>query len=471
MDDHPLTDEPLDTVPSAPAVFDRHGPMWRRVAGLVWPVLLQQWLVLCVPLFDAYLAGTSDKLAGKDQIASQDAQTTANYLMWFISCYAVFVTVGSTALVARFVGAGDRPLAQRAANQSILLAILVGLLGTGLGFLGMRPLLETLGLQGEALELGLAYLRPLILLLVCQMVELAGIACLVGAGDTRTGSWVLGGVAVLNVPLAWWFNQRLGFTGIAWGTAVSQTLGALAVVAVLVRGRAGLRLRLPLLWPDAGLLVRILRVSVPAGADSMSVGVAQLWFLSIVNGLNDDYASAAHGIALRWEGLAYQSGAAFGTVAMALVGLYLGAGRPDRAARAAWTAFGLGGGLMSLMGLVFFLLAPAMFHLMCPYPSQQPIIDKGVPVLQLVAFAMPALSATTIFTSALRGAGDTRLPVVFTWFGFFVIRIPLAYWLSRPEGGNLGLYGVWLAMFADLWVRGAFFLARFVSGRWQRIRV
>jgi Na+-driven multidrug efflux pump len=73
------------------------------------------------------------------------------------------------------------------------------------------------------------------------------------------------------------------------------------------------------------------------------------------------------------------------------------------------------------------------------------------------------------------------VPVLFTWIGFLLIRIPLAYLLTRPQlelgplgtvpGLDLGLFGAWLAMFADLLVRGAFFFYRFASGRWQLIRV
>ena len=111
-----------------------------------------------------------------------------------------------------------------------------------------------------------------------------------------------------------------------------------------------------------------------------------------------------------------------------------------------------------------------MFWLFCTSPEQQPIVAEGVPVLRLVAFAMPALACCIIFTSALRGADDTRVPVLFTWVGFLGVRIPLAYLLTQP-GVGLGLFGAWLAMFADLTVRGGFFLARFRSGRWQRIEV
>jgi putative MATE family efflux protein len=465
-----------DQKPAPAAVIDRPGSTVRHVLALAWPVLVQQFLIIAVDLSDFFLAGWFRPADPSKHVAYQAAQTTAGYLAWLITCFTVFVTVGSTALVARFVGARDRAGAVHATSQSVTLAAGFGLLGTVAGLLGVQDIVRLLGLTGDAAAFGASYLRPIFALLAFQVIEQAGLACLVGAGDTRTGMLVRGGVAVINLPLGWGLFHVLGFQGIALGTAISHTVGAVAVLAVLGRGRAGLRLHLAQLWPDWRLQWRLLRVSLPAGADSMSVGVCQLWFLTLVNALGDE-AATAHGIALRWEALGYQSGAAFGTAAMALVGQNLGAGRPDRAARSGWTAFALGLSVMSLMGTVFFALAPQMFRLFAPNPEQAHVIVIGVPVLRLVAFAMPALACSIVFTYALRGAGDTRVPVLFTLVGFLGVRIPLAYWLRQPvvhlgpwawEGG---LFGAWLAMFADLFVRGGFFLARFASGRWQRVKV
>jgi Na+-driven multidrug efflux pump len=166
---------------------------------------------------------------------------------------------------------------------------------------------------------------------------------------------------------------------------------------------------------------------------------------------------------------------------MTLVGQSLGADRPDRAARSGWVALGLGCGVMSLMGAVFFALARPMFELFLPHAGQADIVAAGVPVLRLVAFAMPFLGSAIILTYALRGAGDTRVPVLFTWVGLLGVRIPLAYYLSLDRidlgplgtvpGLRMGLLGAWLAMVADLVVRGVFFLGRFASGAWQRARV
>lgn len=506
-------------------------PLWRVVLLLALPVLGQQALLLTVNLSDRFLAGNlrvmtppqeralqgyrvlaitspavnvptgalvervfaaeaaweSARRLTARQAAYQSAQTTASYLAWFIISYTVLVSVGSTALVARFTGAGDRALARHVSNQSIVLAVILGLLGTVVGLAGgVDGMVHLLKLRGDAAQFAVDYLRPLFLLLVFQVVQAAGIACLVGVGDTRTGLWVTVGVAIVNIPLAWGLClglgplPELGFVGIAWGTAISYTLGGSVVLLVLARGRMGLKLQGDLLWPRWDLLRRILRISVPAGMDSLSVVVGQFWFLSMVNRLGDE-ASGAHGIAIQWEALGYLSGAAFGTAAMTLVGQNLGAGSPEQAARSGWVAFRLGCAVMTLMAIVFFVLAEPMFLLFCPYPWQRPMVDLGVPVLRLVAFAMPPLACTIIFTNALRGAGDTRVPVFFTWIGFFVVRIPLAYILIFPRldlgplgtwpGADLGLFGAWLAMFADLVVRGAFFLHRFAWGPWHLVKV
>ena len=211
-------------------------------------------------------------------------------------------------------------------------------------------------------------------------------------------------------------------------------------------------------------------MSIPASVDSLSIGLCQLWFLSLVNDLGK-VAAAAHGIVIRCEGLGYMSGQAFAVAASALVGQNLGARRPGAAAHAAWVALGRRLRGHDGHGRLVLRLRPRHDRVLHP---GRPDRRAGVPVLRLVAFAMPPLSAIIVLTGALRGAGDTRYPILLTWIGFLVIRIPLAYLLTRSvvdlgpvgsiHGFDLGLIGAWIAMFADLLVRGVLFFARFLGG-------
>lgn len=460
-------------------------PTWQLVLVLTWPVLLQMMLIFLVSLSDSLLAGRFVPEKG-DHVAAQSAQTTATYLTWLLSNYVALVSVGSTALVSRFVGAGDRNLAIRTTNQAMVLALFFGGIGTVIGLTTTTPLVRLLGLREDEISFAVSYLQPLFLALTFQIIAQGGIACLVGAGDTRTGLCVLGMVAILNVPFSWAFFHgwgpfpKLGFPGIAWGTAVGHLLAGIVVLIILSVGRAGLQLSVPFLRPDFGLIRRMLRISVPAGMDGMAVMLGQLWFLSIVNELPKE-STGAHGIALRCEAISYLSGVAFGTAAMTLIGQNLGARRLEQAAQSVWTAFKLGLAVMCFTGAIFYVLAPQLFELFCPYPHQKPLIEKGIPVLRLIAFGMPPLACTIILSYALRGAGDTRIAVLFSLTGFFLVRVPLASYLTRDvidlgswgtfEGGGMGLLGAWIAMVVDLTVRGAFFLWRFQSKRWQHIEV
>ena len=140
--------------------------------------------------------------------------------------------------------------------------------------------------------------------------------------------------------------------GIAVGTAISQALGAGALLVVLAVGRAGLKLRAILFQPHRADLASLLSVSLPAALDSLSIAMGQLVFMSMVNSLGDA-SRGAHGIALGWEALGFLTGAAFGTAGMTLVGQNLGAGNPAEARRCGWTAFLMGACAMSLMGILF----------------------------------------------------------------------------------------------------------------------
>ncbi len=474
----------MDPPAAPPEILSR--PLWRQVLALALPALAQQYLHLVVQLSDQFLAGRFELPDPQQRVGYLSALNTAGYLYWFVSSYTVLVSVGSTALVARFVGAKDWVMAKHATGQAVLLAVVFGVAGSVIAVLGLPGLIDTLNLKGDAGRVCVEFLMPLAALLAFQITESACAACLAGAGDTRTGLKVLGLVAVLNVPLAWGLCfgvgpiKGMGFVGIALGTGLSHVIGCVTLLVFLARGKSGLKLHLANLVPDFPLIRRLLWVSVPAAIDSLSAAFCQLWFLSLVNKLGDTAASA-HGIALKWEALGFLSGAAFGTAAMTLVGQNLGARTPDRAARSGWVAYAIGGSVMSFMGVLFVLFAEPMFKLFCPGPHLQPIVDAGVPALRLIACAMPALACQIIFTAALRGAGDSRVPVLFSWLGFLGVRIPLAYLLTAPQvnlgplgvvpGYDMGLLGAWVAMCSDLWVRGVFFGLRFASGKWKKIEV
>src|SRR3954469_1801023 len=125
-------------------------PTWRLVLALALPALAQQYLHLLVQWSDQLLADRfvlPDPARRKAYLA---ALNTAGYLYWFVSSYTVLVSVGSTALVARFVGAKDWAMARHATGQSVLLAVVLGAAGAAAALVGLPSLIEALRLTGDA---------------------------------------------------------------------------------------------------------------------------------------------------------------------------------------------------------------------------------------------------------------------------------------------------------------------------------
>jgi putative MATE family efflux protein len=444
----------------------------RQVAWLATPVLVEQALLYLVGLSDTLLTG---RYLSEDYLA---AVTVSGYLLWFLGSLWTVVSVGATALVARLFGANNRENAELVCQQAVAMALIVGTLTATIGSGAAPWIIKVMNLRGLSASAGVQFLRIVLAITPLLACTTVGIACLRGAGDTRTGMWVMILVNLVNVSLCWSLVRglgplpALGFPGIAIGTATGEGIGGLIVLAVLTRGRSGLRLDWREVRPRWGEIRRILRISVPAAGESLSNVLCQLWFLSVINRLGV-VSTAAHGVAIRCEAIAFLTVTAFSVAASTLTGQYLGAGQPDLAGRAARTAWGMGVVVLSALGVVLYVFAAPMFAIFLGGRQPQ-VATVGMPVLRLVAFALPGLATINVLSGALRGAGDTRWPWAFVLFGYLAVRLPLTYLLSTPEslgGLEWGLYGAWIAMFADLYVRTVLVAGRFLHGGWRWARV
>jgi Na+-driven multidrug efflux pump len=205
-----------------------------------------------------------------------------------------------------------------------------------------------------------------------------------------------------------------------------------------------------------------------------------LWYLTIINKVGE-LAAAAHGITNVTESLSYLPGIAFQVAAGTLAGQFLGAGDPQRASRGVLMACLIGGGIMTAMGLLF-LCIPNQITNFFVSSDQEEVAKLAASTLKIAAIGQPFLALAMVFSGALRGAGDTRWPLLFTFIGFICVRLPLAYWLAWDQihlaslgivirGWNLGLQGAWIAAITDIIVRCILVSFRFYHGGWKRVRV
>jgi putative MATE family efflux protein len=401
------------------------------------------------------------------------AMTLLNYVLWLLPNLFALVGIGATALVARFTGAGDRELANRTLHQAYLLGLVLALVMTALGFLLGDPLIRLLQLRGQSEVYAQRFLHILLPAMPFMMLELVGISCLRGAGDTVTGLITMILVNVVGVSTSWLLMlgvgplPELGWGGVALGAALGHVVGGVVPTWRLMVGRVGLQLRLRELRFDRSLAKRMLHVGVPGGVDILFVICCQLMFLSVIN-LLGDAATAAHGLAIRLESLGYLPGVALQVAATTLCGQYLGMQDYRRATRVVVVACAAGIGLMAAAGLVMYAGADPLVRLFLG-PNQAGVAKLAAPCLRVVSGAMIPLATLMVLTGALRGAGDTRWPLVFSFIGFLGVRMPLALLFTRVL--DWGVVGAWYAMAIDLTVRALLVVWRFCHGGWQRKRL
>ncbi|MBE7508025.1 MAG: MATE family efflux transporter [Planctomycetia bacterium] len=445
------------------------GPIRSAVFWLSLPILGEQVL-------NAAIAWNDTFLAGRISSAATGAVGFASYVSWLMTMLFAMVSIGATAIVSRAIGARNDKEAAQATGQAFTLSLLVGAVGMLVIGLVAPGFARLLNLRGDSAAIAVQYLRIDSIGYIGASISFALAACLRGAGDTRTPLKVLGAVNVINLVFSWVLTfgvagiPGLGVSGIAWGTAIARWLGALGFVVLLQRRGLAVHLNARQLGPDRQMIWRMFRVGAPASLDGLLSFSGHFIFMTIVNRVPSEFPTeiiyAAHIVGIRIESLSYLPANAFSFAASTLVGQNLGAHQPERARLCANEAVRQTMMVMVGSALLLYFGAEAMYRLL----SNEPDVWRcGVPALRALAFFQIVLGPLIVYVGALRGAGDTRLPILITFFGMALVRIPGALF-----GGFVlqwGLLGAWLGMFADLTVRCLLIIWRFRSGKWQRIKV
>jgi putative MATE family efflux protein len=452
-------------------VVERPPGLLRAVLALALPSLFEQIFNFLVGLNDTWLA---NNLAKEVAPAATAAVGTISYLLWFIGLIVAAVGTGSTALISRAKGARHKRLANSVCGQSVSAAFVLGV-GLAVVSYAWAPLwIRLTGLSADASAFALSYLRMLSVCLPFLTVMLAANACLRGAGDTLTPAVSMIIVNVINMALSfgltygWAGLPRWGFQGIAAGTVIAYIVGGVLQFGVLVTAWGKLRLHWHRLRPHWHTLKRIFRVGIPAGVEGLLIWIAQFTIVVVINQMDrTNVSAAAHLNAVKIEAFSYLPGFAFATAAATLVGQSLGMKDPRRAKRATYLTYAVGGGIMTLCGVIFILFGRTLADWMLP--RQPAIADLTARCLLVTGFIQSGFAASMIFSGALRGAGDTLAVMAINLFSTIVLRLAgvlvVVFVLRR------GLVAVWVVLASELFVRGLMVWGRFERGSWRHLEV
>jgi len=364
-----------------------------------------------------------------------------------IAICAAGVLLGLDTLVAQAFGAGDREDCHRSLVSGVWLAALMIPMVMGSVWM-LEGILPGLGVDREVLRATQPYLHTLLwsapplliyfaLRRYLQALHIARpvmITLLTANLVNLAGNWVLV-LGHLGAP-------RLGAEGAAWATCFSRVYMAAALAYVLWKRDPEI---LHISWrPEAARVWALLKLGAPA-AGQMAVEIGVFATVTVLVSRLNATALAGHQIALTTVSTTFMMPLGISSAAGVRVGFALGKGDRHAAARSGWTALGLGAAVMSAAAIVLLTVPEWIARLFTPEAA---VIANAAAILRVAAFFQLFDGLQIVVTGSLRGAGDTRTPMVCHLIGYWVIGLPLGALLCFGRGR--GAPGLWMGLSAGL---------------------
>jgi putative MATE family efflux protein len=439
-------------------------PLRRAIFLLAVPMILELAMESTFALVDIYFVAQ----LGASAVATVGLTETYLFLL-----YAIGIGLGMavTAIVARRVGEQRHHEASIAAGQSLLLGLLVSLPLAAGGLLFPRQLLALMGADAWALEQGYRYTQWMLGTNAVILLLFVGNAIFRGAGAAAIAMrvlWIANGVNILLNPLLIFGLGPLpgfGVAGSAIATSIGRGIGVLVLLQALWRGSSPLRVTRAALQLHRDELLAICRTSL-GGIGQMIIAMTSWIFLMRLLADIGSAAVAGATITVRLMMFTLLPAQGLANAAATLVGQSLGAGRPDRAEAAVWQVGRYNMGFLLLVSLVYWTCSESLLRL---FTSDPAVVAVGAAWLEILSYSYFVYGWWMVSVQAFNGAGDTRTPTLINLVFFWLLQLPLSWWLATVQGWNE--LGVFWGVFLSETAVGLFTLWLFTRGGWKDVRV
>ena len=440
------------------------GPIKRALGLLAIPMMLEMAMEAVFAVVDIAFVSR----LGTNAIA---AVGLTEALITVLYALAIGLGMGVTAMISRRIGAQDPVAAAYVMGQAIWVGAFVSMIIGTVGVIFAEDLLRMMGASEGVIAEGSGFTAVLLggnASILYLFLLNAGFR---GAGDAPVALRSLTLANGLNILLDPCFIfglgpfPEMGVTGAAVATTIGRSAGVLYLYWYLFSGRGRLNFRFANLAISPSLIWRMIKISI-GGIGQFLIATSSWIAIIRVVALYGSAPIAAYTIAIRLIEFVFLPAWGLGNAAATLVGQNLGAARPDRAERSVWTAAKFNALFMTTLGLIFVVFAPQIVGLFTDDPEIQ---RYGINCLRILGIGYPLYAVGMIVVQALNGAGDTRTPSILNFFVFWVMQIPMAYWLATSVG--MGPNGVFTAIVLAESFLSILAVMVFRRGKWRTMEV
>ena len=391
------------------------GVIWQQILLFFFPILLGTFFQQLYNTVDAVLVG---QFVGKEALSAVSGAPAM--LVSLIVGFFTGLASGATVSISQYYGSGDLKSVSVTTHTSIVFSIIGAVVLTIIGYFCSGWFLELCRVPEDIFEESLIYMQIFFLGLIGTFLYNMGAGILRAIGDSKRPFYFLIIGCVLNIILDIIFliPLKMGVAGAAYATIISQAVSALLTIICLIRETGPCKLELPKLRMERFYLMRMLRIGIPAGIQSVTYALSNLIIQASINDFGTD-TIAAWGAYGKMDGIFWMTMSSFGIALTTFVGQNYGAGKFDRVRKGIKDTMGIA--TITAIGIctVIFIFAEFLFSL---FTKDASVIQIGT---RMVHFLMPTYFIYVyieILSGGLRAMGDTFIPMLINCGGVCGIR-------------------------------------------------
>lgn len=392
------------------------GVVWRQLLIFFFPLLFGTFFQQLYNTADAVVVG---RFVGKEALSAVGG-TTGTLINLFVGFFTGIAS-GATVIISQYYGGKHEEEVSKAVHTAIAFAIAGGAVIMLLGILGAPIALQLMGTPEDIMAYSLIYIRIYFAGMIANLIYNMGAGILRAIGDSRSPLFFLIVGVVTNIVLDLLFVVVFHWdvVGVALATVISQIVSAILVCITLMHSKDSYRLELQKLHFHKELLKKIIRIGFPSGLQSLMYTSSNIIIQANMNSFGTDTIAGwtAYG---KIDGLFWMTLNSFGISITTFVGQNYGAGKYDRVRKGVRVCLGMAMASTIVLSLFLYLFGPYIYRL---FSKDQLVIQKGLEILHYLVPTFFTYVLIEILSGALRGQGNSFIPMVITSLGICALRI------------------------------------------------
>lgn len=392
------------------------GVIWKQLLLFFFPIL---WGTFFQQLYNAADAIIVGRVVGKEALSAVGGSTST--VIQVIVGFFVGLSSGATVIISQYYGAKKKEMVGYAVHTAIAFSLIAGIVMMVIGIWTAPVILRAMDTPEDVFHPSLTYLRIYYLGMIGNLIYNVGAGILRAVGDSKRPLYFLIVSCMTNIVFDLLFvaGFGMGVAGAAWATILSQTLSAILVLRLLARTNDMHHLEYSRIYLDRRMLGRIIRIGIPAGLQSIMYSSSNVLIQASINSLGTDTVAAWTAYS-KIDSLFWMIVSAFGISITTFVGQNYGAGKTQRLRKGVRICMGMTFATTLVLSFMLYFWGIYGYHL---FTNDAEVIEIGVSMMRYMVPVYFTYVTIEILSGALRGAGDSWIPMVICLIGICALRV------------------------------------------------